>query len=93
MLESFIIKYTSILPNFILIVLTIQFKRNKQKCNFHFVAMPMMRSPILKFLNFTKARKSRYLENKALFFLQIGNSLITHQGLLFGKKYFCSRER
>ena len=93
MLESFIIKYTSISPNFILIVLTIQFKRNKQKCNFHFVAMPMMRSPILKFLNFAKARKSRYLENKTLFFLQIGNSLITYQGLLFGEKYFCSRER
>ena len=47
------------------------FKRNKQKCNFHYVAMHMMTSQILKFVHFTKTQKSRYLKNKALFFLQI----------------------
>ena len=33
--------------------------------------MPMMMSQILKSLDFTKTQKSRYLENKALLFLQI----------------------
>ena len=33
--------------------------------------MPMMKSQILKFVNFTKTQKSRYLENKTLFLLQI----------------------
>ena len=47
---------------------------------------------ILKFVNFTKAQKSRYLENKT-FFLQKKKkkkkkSLIAHQGLLYGKKSF-----
>ena len=41
------------------------------KCNFHYVAMPMMTSQILKFVDFTKAQKSRYLENEILFFLQV----------------------
>ena len=46
------------------------FKRNKQKCNFHYVAMHMM-SQILKSVDFSKTQKSRNHENKALFFLQI----------------------
>ena len=33
--------------------------------------MPMMTSQSLKFMNFTKTQKFRYLENEALFFLQI----------------------
>ena len=45
-----------------------------QKCNFHYVAMPMMTSQILKTVDFTKTQKSRYLENKTLFFLQIKKS-------------------
>ena len=40
-------------------------------CNFHYVAMLMMTSHILKFVDFTKTQKSRYLKNKTLFFLQI----------------------
>ena len=35
------------------------------KCNFHYVAMLMMTSQILKFVDFTKTPKFRYLENKA----------------------------
>ena len=31
----------------------------------------MMTSQIVKFVDFTKAQKSRYFENKTLFFLQI----------------------
>ena len=31
----------------------------------------MMTSQILKSMNFTKAQKSRYLENETIFFLQI----------------------
>ena len=33
--------------------------------------MPMMTSQILKFVDFTKTEKSRYLENKTLFSLHI----------------------
>ena len=35
--------------------------------NFHYVAMPMMMSQILKSVDFTQTRKSRYLENETLF--------------------------
>ena len=48
--------------------------------------MPMMTTQILKSVDFTKAKKIRYFENETLFFPQIKNSLITHQGLLRGKK-------
>ena len=41
------------------------------QCNFHYVAMSMMASQILKSVDFTKTQKSRYLENETLFFLQI----------------------
>ena len=46
----------------------------------------MITSQILKFVDFTKIQKSRYLENQTLFFLQIKNLLITQQGPLYGKK-------
>ena len=46
-------------------------KNNRHKCNFHYVAMLMMTSQILKFVDSTKAQKSRYLENKTFFLLQI----------------------
>ena len=46
----------------------------------------MMTSQNLKFVDFTKTQKSRYLENETLFFLEIKKTLITHQGLLNGKK-------
>ena len=45
-------------------------------------------SHILKFVDFTKIQKSRYLENETLFFLQIKKSLITHQWVLYGKNAF-----
>ena len=51
----------------------------------HYAAMPMM-SQILKSVDFTKRQKSRYLQNETLFFFQIKNSLIKHQGILYGKK-------
>ena len=70
MLEIFVIRYTSILPNFVLIVLTIQ-KKFKHKRNFHHVAMPMMTSQILKSADFTKTQESKYLKNGKLLFLQI----------------------
>ena len=46
----------------------------------------MMTSQILKSEGFTKTEKSRYFENETLFFLQIQNSLITHQALLYNKE-------
>ena len=45
----------------------------------------MVTSQILKYVDLTKTRKSRYLENEALFFLQM-KKIITHQGLLYGRK-------
>ena len=47
------------------------FRRNKEKFNFHYAAMLMMTSQILKFVDFTYTQKFKYLENKTLFFLQI----------------------
>ena len=46
----------------------------------------MMISRVMKFVDFTKTQKSRYLDNETLFFLQIKKLLIAHQGLLYGKK-------
>ena len=43
-----------------------------------FAAMPMMTSQIFDSADFAKTQKSKYLENKTLFFLQIKNSLMTH---------------
>ena len=51
--------------------------------------MHMMTSQILKSVDFTKTRKSSYLEKETLFFLQ-KNSIIAHQGLFFCNKWFCS---
>ena len=51
--------------------------------------MSMMASQILKYVDFTKTQKSRYLENETFFF-QIENSFIVYQGLLYGKIWFCS---
>ena len=47
------------------------FNRNKGKCNFHCVVMSMAMSQFLKFMNFRKTRKSRYLEKEPQFFFQI----------------------
>ena len=44
----------------------------------------MMTSQILQFVDFTKTQKSKYPH---VFFSN--EKLITHQGLLYGKKYFC----
>ena len=49
--------------------------------------MPMMTSQILRSVDFTKTPKSKNLENKTLFFLQI-KKLITQQGVLYGKNSF-----
>ena len=45
----------------------------------------MMMSQIFESVDFTETQKSQYLENET-FFLQIKNSLITHQGLLYDKE-------
>ena len=65
----FVIQHASIWPSFILIELG--YKINKRKCNFHFIALPVMTSQILKSVDFTKMQKARYLKNKTLIFLQI----------------------
>ena len=43
----------------------------------------------LKSVNFTETQKSRDLKNETMFLLQVKNSLITDQGLLYCKKQFC----
>ena len=46
-------------------------RRNKRKCNFHYGAILMMRSKILRSMDFTKSQKPIYLENETSFSLQI----------------------
>ena len=54
------------------LLIAFKFQRNKLKCNFHYEAMPMMTSQILRSVDFTKSQRPRYLENnKTLFSLQI----------------------
>ena len=64
-------------------------KKNKHKCNFRYVAIPMITSQTLKSVDFTKTQKSRYIENKTLFLLQM-KKLIYYRSsaTLLQKKYF-----
>ena len=48
--------------------------------------MPMMTSQILKYVDFMKTQKSRYLESESLFCFQLKKSMNSHQGLPYGKK-------
>ena len=66
-LKMLVIQYTSIWPNFILIVLN-DSKEIRISVNFHYVVMPMTTSQILKSVDFLKTQNSRYLDNEALFF-------------------------
>ena len=83
MVEMFL-KCLSCHTSFILVVLRI--KKNKHKCDYHYVTMPMVASQILKFVGFTETQKSRYLENETLLSLKPKKkSLIARQGLIHGK--------
>ena len=68
----FDIQHAGIYPNLILKALR---TLNKRKCIFHYAAMPMMTSQILRSVDFTKTQKFRYLENEKLFYLQIKKSI------------------
>ena len=48
----------------------------------------MVTSQVLKFVDFTETQKFRYFEGKTFFSSNKKNSLITHRGLLYGKKQF-----
>ena len=48
--------------------MVLRIKKNEHKCNFHYVTIPTMTYQILKFADFTKTEKSRYLEKKHFFF-------------------------
>ena len=51
----------------------------------------MVASQILKYVDFTKTQKSRYVNNETLLFVQIKkNSLSTHKGLIYGKNSFAA---
>ena len=67
----FFIQQTSIGPNFILIVLKIQ--KNKHRCNFHYVAMSMVTSQILRSVDFTETQKSTMATLFQKFFCSRGN--------------------
>ena len=54
---------------------TLGFKRNKRKCNFHYVASPMMMSQRFH-------KNSKLSRERNIFSSNKKNSLITHQGLL-----------
>ena len=57
------------------------------KWNFHYVAMPMVMSQILRSADFTKIQKSRQLENKTFFF-QIKKIFLIYQELRYGENSF-----
>ena len=71
MSEMFTIQCNSIWPNCILIILRestwISINVTFIMCNFHYVAIPMMMTQILKFVVLTKTQISRYLENETSF--------------------------
>ena len=48
-------------------------------------------SQILKFVNFTKTLKSRYLKKETLFFLQIKKIINYTSKATLWQKYFCCR--
>ena len=54
--------------------------------NFHYVAMLMMTSHILKFVDFAKTQKSRYLVNETLSLLQIKKINCTSRATLWQAK-------
>ena len=51
----------------------------------------MMMSQILRYVDFTKSQKPRYLENETLFSLQIKKIINYTSRVLYSKKQFCSR--
>ena len=52
--------------------------------------MPLVKSQILKLVNFTKTQKTRYLENETLFFFKLKNLLITSRVALLQKNSFAA---
>ena len=58
---------------------------------FHYVAMPMVTSQILKSVDFTKTLKSGYLKDKLLFFLQIKKFINYTSRATLWQKIICSR--
>ena len=53
--------------------------------------MPMLTSQILRSVDFTKTQKSRYLESKTLFILQIKNINYTSWATLWQKMFISWR--
>ena len=64
--NHFVTGYANIWSDFILVMSRIQ--KKYQKFNFHYMEMSMLVSYISKFVDFTKAQKSQYLENETFFF-------------------------
>ena len=60
-------------------------QKKSAKCNFHYTAMSIMTSQILKDVDFTKIQKSRYLKNEPLLFLQIKKINYTSRTILCQK--------
>ena len=86
MLEMFVIPYSTLVFDTISFRWYLRFKGNKHKCNFHYVAIPMMMSQILKSVDFTKTQKCRYLMNETVFFPQIKKFInYTSRGTLLQK--------
>ena len=58
------------------------------RTNFYYVAMLMVTSQILKFVDFTKTQKSRYLKNETLFLFQIKKFINCSSGANLAKNSF-----
>ena len=69
-------------------MIVLRIKKNKHKCNFRYVAIPMITSQTLKSVDFTKTQKSRYIENKT-FLLQMKKFIYYRSSAtLLQKRYF-----
>ena len=92
MLEMFVIRYTSMWPNFILIVLRIQRAKAQKWAK---VSLPLCSSVYddvtdFAICGFYKNTKVKISPERNIFSSNKKKSLITHQGLRYGKKYFFS---
>ena len=90
MLDMFVIRYTSISPNFILIVLRIQ----KKLCKSVTTTMKQCLWWRHRFWNLWILQKYKNLDisrTKHYFFFKWKNSLITYLGLLYNKNTFVAR--
>ena len=82
------LSYSTLVFDQMSLLLYLGFKVNKHKCNFNYVAMPMVMSQILKSVDLKKTKIQTSQEWNNIFSSNKKSSLITYQGLCYSKKKF-----